>query len=737
MIFVHQDLVGASVPLQILRRYLRENQLLGQTALQPTKERDQLKIFFKRMTFKQIKSLSPVSRGVLAWVCARGLASAGCFKKPRESLNGERALLSNALGRTGSQLWPLRVLFDALSPPPPPRPRPRTLSLAQVPNPLWLTLFRDPHQRALSLYRHVASKMLPHLQRSGQLGRAGLRTDDDTTSGHHASLLAAYVRQDPATLARWPQLRYVAQWTSWAESPGAAEAELRKHAVLVGLTDHMDEFLVMARHRLGWPDSRGVLYADLRPEAHERGGSLAHSHVAYKVDPSLRMALDLQPAMRSELAFYAAVRTIFLEQVRGFGMARLEREVSALKATLASLHAACASADPTPAATVERRPDGWGGFGAFGGFGTFGAGARRPSGGITAATTRAGGFGLAALGFGRRRLFESSAGGGPSEAAEAPALRKGSEAGGGRREARRLVRSLGEVAGAGNGTASGGSVGAAPARAAPVAAQPYRRLRGGRTGGQSLPDGREPDNRSSARRSLLQAGDESFLLSFLSDAFSADNSKQLKAAQAGLPQYREGWGGVGGASAAKGRWGEPGMEEDHAPAEAPSEAGPGASAWVGAGGKKGAPVFDSWGRPAAGPHSAAAEGFLVGDGGGGRGGGRVGAGGGAQHLGDGRVVRPDSRRGRLQRPGEALAASLAADRQHVPASWLAAPDERRHALPAPNPKAFETCSLTRSGLVTRCKEAAAGDRLEFTVQCMVHRYDRCTRRDAGGAECAG
>ena len=32
------------------------------------------------------------------------------------------------------------------------------------------------------------------------------------------------------------------------------------------------------------------------------------------------------------------------------------------------------------------------------------------------------------------------------------------------------------------------------------------------------------------RRRLLQAGDESFLLSFLSDAFKADNNQQLKAA---------------------------------------------------------------------------------------------------------------------------------------------------------------------------------------------------------------
>ena len=37
-----------------------------------------------------------------------------------------------------------------------------------------------------------------------------------------------------------------------------------------GTSDRMDEFLVLLRHRLGWLDVRGVLYADLRPQAHEQ-----------------------------------------------------------------------------------------------------------------------------------------------------------------------------------------------------------------------------------------------------------------------------------------------------------------------------------------------------------------------------------------------------------------------------------------------------------------------------------
>ena len=85
IILVHQDLVGAAVPLQILRRYLRENALRGVTLVEK-KEQPVMKVWFKRATFKQIKVLDP------------------------------------------------------------------------VPNACWVTLLRDPHQRALSLYRHVASR---------------------------------------------------------------------------------------------------------------------------------------------------------------------------------------------------------------------------------------------------------------------------------------------------------------------------------------------------------------------------------------------------------------------------------------------------------------------------------------------------------------------------------------------------------------------------------------------------
>ena len=50
----------------------------------------------------------------------------------------------------------------------------------------------------------------------------------------------------------------------------------------------MEEFLVLMRHRLGWPDARHVLVPDLRPMAHERGGVLRHSHAEAEVDLSLK-----------------------------------------------------------------------------------------------------------------------------------------------------------------------------------------------------------------------------------------------------------------------------------------------------------------------------------------------------------------------------------------------------------------------------------------------------------------
>ena len=163
IILVHQDLVGAAVPLQILRRYLRENQLRGVT-LTERKEQPIMKVWYKRASFQQIKSLDP------------------------------------------------------------------------LPNACWVTLVRDPHQRALSLYLHVVSKLSPaSVHASAQKLGPGLRTDDDTSTALHGGpFLQSFVRQDPAVLARWPQLRYVPQWTSFADSPAAAEEVLRNHDVLVG-----------------------------------------------------------------------------------------------------------------------------------------------------------------------------------------------------------------------------------------------------------------------------------------------------------------------------------------------------------------------------------------------------------------------------------------------------------------------------------------------------------------------
>lgn len=46
----------------------------------------------------------------------------------------------------------------------------------------------------------------------------------------------------------------------------------------------------------------------------------------------------------------------------------------------------------------------------------------------------------------------------------------------------------------------------------------------------------------------------------------------------------------------------------------------------------------------------------------------------------------------------------------------------------PAPRGFERCATLRSGLVTSCTPPPPGDRLEFTLQCMLHQWDACRKR---------
>lgn len=45
-----------------------------------------------------------------------------------------------------------------------------------------------------------------------------LHLDDDTSSSIDSQLLPLFIRQHEETLAKFPRLRYIPQWTSWADS---------------------------------------------------------------------------------------------------------------------------------------------------------------------------------------------------------------------------------------------------------------------------------------------------------------------------------------------------------------------------------------------------------------------------------------------------------------------------------------------------------------------------------------
>jgi hypothetical protein len=45
-----------------------------------------------------------------------------------------------------------------------------------------------------------------------------LHTDDDTSGSIDTQLFPLYVTQDENTVLKYPRLRYIPQWTSWADT---------------------------------------------------------------------------------------------------------------------------------------------------------------------------------------------------------------------------------------------------------------------------------------------------------------------------------------------------------------------------------------------------------------------------------------------------------------------------------------------------------------------------------------
>lgn len=149
----------------------------------------------------------------------------------------------------------------------------QVINAEPVRNPVLVTLLRDPYARAFTEY-HKAHAMLT---KAGSSSGSRSRNDDDTAGGAHGSYLLAFVKQRADDLARFPGLRISPQFTQFGVSVEEALNTLRSHRFLLGLTDKIEELLIMLRRRCGW-DLKDVLFLDMRSEEQKRRDAFGHLH---------------------------------------------------------------------------------------------------------------------------------------------------------------------------------------------------------------------------------------------------------------------------------------------------------------------------------------------------------------------------------------------------------------------------------------------------------------------------
>lgn len=236
-------------------------------------------------------------------------------------------------------------------------------NISPIRNPCFVTLLRTTHARALSQYRRFITHYLPNVVRDGNGPGVGLREDDDTTSAHHGQWLELFLKQDPRTIRVHSRLRYIGQWSIFADTPTQATTVLRSKAILIGFTESMEEFLVMLQHRLAFSDVRPLLYADLRPRSTEavRGASdrapalsLSHHHHYHShagglssfasssfIDSKLQARLDALPGLSDDKKFIDAAKYLYFGQRAAFGERTLRHETTQLRNLLESLHEEC------------------------------------------------------------------------------------------------------------------------------------------------------------------------------------------------------------------------------------------------------------------------------------------------------------------------------------------------------------------------------------------------------------
>jgi hypothetical protein len=87
---------------------------------------------------------------------------------------------------------------------------------------------------------------------------------------------------------------------------------MKKHNVLVGFMERMEEFLVQLRHRVGWKDDmRNILHYN-----HKRSSSAAAPiRTKYHIPGEFLNLMNEQDYVTTEMDFHSSVRLLYLDQV--------------------------------------------------------------------------------------------------------------------------------------------------------------------------------------------------------------------------------------------------------------------------------------------------------------------------------------------------------------------------------------------------------------------------------------
>jgi hypothetical protein len=93
---------------------------------------------------------------------------------------------------------------------------------------------------------------------------------------------------------------------------------MKKHNVLVGFMERMEEFLVQLRHRVGWKDDmRNILHYNHKRSSSSSSSSSSSAPIRtkYHIPDEFLNLMNEQDYVTTEMDFHSSVRLLYLDQV--------------------------------------------------------------------------------------------------------------------------------------------------------------------------------------------------------------------------------------------------------------------------------------------------------------------------------------------------------------------------------------------------------------------------------------